>query len=108
MKQLIEILANRNFIFKHIEDIDLQALKIKSKIKIYKAVSIKKYYCSIFKIDKKSRFITKDANKLLEINESMKNHFAHNFKKSLLVISSPLCSKASKILNNEKWEIFQI
>ena len=107
MKTLIETLAKSDMIFKDMEKIDLKNLKIKTKVLIYKATSVNGDYCSIFEINKKSRFIRKDSSKLLEINESLKEHYEHNFAKSFLYISSPLCSKAQKMLEDEKWIIIK-
>lgn len=105
MKTLIESLAKQDMIFKDISKLDLKKLKIKTKVNIYQATSLNGDYCSIFKIDKKSRFITKDSLKILSINEDLKIFCEHNFAKSFLYISSPLCSKAKKVLENESWTI---
>ena len=107
MKTLIETLAKYDLIFKDMEKVDLKKLKIKTRVNIYKATSVNGDYCSIFEINKKSRFLTKDSLKLLDINESLKEHYEHNFAKSFLYISSPLCSKAKKVLEDEKWMIIK-
>ena len=107
MKILIEALAKYDMIFKDISKLDLKELKIKTKVLIYKATSVNGDYCSIFEINKKSRFLKKDSSKLLDINENMKEYYEHNFAKSFLYISSPLCSKAKEILENEKWIIIK-
>jgi hypothetical protein len=107
MKVLIESLAKYDMIFKDIDKVNLKQLKIKTKVDIYKATSVNGDYCSIFEINKKSRFLKKDSSKLLNINEDLKNHYEHNFAKSFLYISSPLCSKAKEMLENEKWIIIK-
>lgn len=107
MKTLIESLAKYDMVFKDIDKLDLKELKIKTKVNIYKATSLGGDYCSIFEINKKSRFIKKDSSKLLNINEELKNYCEHNFAKSFLYISSPLCSKAKEVLEQEKWIIIK-
>ena len=107
MKTLIETLSKHDMIFKDMNRIDLKNLKIKTKVLIYKATSVNGDYCSIFEINKKSRFIRKDSSKLLDINENLKEYYQHNFAQSFLYISSPLCSKAKKMLEDEKWTIIK-
>jgi len=108
MKQIIESLRENGYFFKNIESIDLKKINIKNKIIVYKATSIDGEYISLFHISKKSRFIKKDSSRLLEINDLLKIHYDHNFMKTILSISSPLCSKAKKVLESEKWQIIRM
>ncbi len=64
-----------------------------------------KEFYSIFIVDAKSRFIRKNANDLLELHSKLIDFQEHNFKKKELLISSPLCSKAKKFLEENKWSV---
>ncbi len=105
MKELTEYFNNKGIIFKEIKEIKTKDLNSRKKIKIYIATSIKNEYYSIFIVDSKSRFIKNNANDLIELNQRLIDFIDHNFKVKELFISSPLCSKAKKILENEKWRV---
>lgn len=69
------------------------------------ATSIQKEYYAIFIIDSKSRFIRKNAEDLMILLDNLVLFQEHNFKKKELLISSPICSKAKKLLENDKWRV---
>lgn len=69
------------------------------------ATSIQKEYYAIFIIDSKSRFIRKNAEDLMILLDNLVSFQEHNFKKKELLISSPICSKAKKLLENDKWRV---
>ena len=96
---------NRDIIFKNLEKIDIKQLKSKKKIEIYHALDIKNRYYSIFIINTKSRFLIKNANELINLQNSLVDFKNHNYKKKIALISSPLCSKAKKFLIENKWNI---
>ncbi len=53
----------------------------------------------LFYIERKSRFVTKDANDLLAIARKVCQ------KPGVLLLAAPLCSKARRILENEGWDV---
>lgn len=105
MKELTTYYTNKNVIFKDIKEILPKELGSRKKIDIYVATSIDGKYYSIFIIDSKSRFIRKNANDLIELNELLSSYVGHNFKKKELLISSPLCSKAKEFLKENAWSV---
>ena len=106
MKQIVEYFREKNIIFPSFVLVDNKAVNVKSKIKIYKAIDLKNNYCSIIHITRKSRFLQKDSIKIQEILEVLKRHFNHNFAKQFILIQAPLCSKAKKFLEENKWKVF--
>lgn len=58
-----------------------------------------------FIISRKSRFVMKDAKKLVERAELISRYYN---KRPHLIISTPLCSKAEKFLSENKIEIEKI
>ncbi|XOB62721.1 hypothetical protein ACMC56_02670 [Campylobacterota bacterium DY0563] len=105
MKELTHYYNKKDILFKEIEEIAPKDLKSRKKIKIYVATSIQKEYYAIFIIDSKSRFIRKNAEDLMLLLEDLVSFQEHNFKKKELLISSPICSKAKKLLENDKWRV---
>lgn len=59
----------------------------------------------IFVISQKSRVLIKDTVKFEEILEKVNSHLSKKFIKKIIIIDSPLCSKAKKELENLKWEV---
>ena len=106
MKELTNYFTNKDIIFKQIDQITPKELGSRKKIGIYHATSIKKEFYSIFIIDAKSRFLRKNADELMALNDILSSHLDHNFKKKVLLISSPLCSKAKAYLKENKWSVY--
>lgn len=106
MKELTNYFTNKDIIFKQIDSITPKEIGSRKKIGIYHATSIKKEFYSIFIIDAKSRFLRKNADDLMALNDTLSKHLDHNFKKKILLISSPLCSKAKAYLKENKWSVY--
>jgi len=97
---------NKNIIFKQINETMPKELNSRKKIEIYNATSVDSKYYAIFIIDAKSRFIRKNADDLMALCDKLSSHLEHNFKKKILLISSPLCSKAKAYLKENKWSVY--
>ncbi len=96
-KELVEMLRRNNIICKKLDEIKLNTRK---KIKAYLGVNLKNEYCFILKLDKKSRFLTKDIDTL---EEFMPDEINFRYKKKILILNAPICSKAKEKLND--WKI---
>jgi len=107
MKNITTFLNNKEFLFKKFNLIEPKLLGSRKKIKIYDTCDKKNNLISIFIIESKSRFLIKNAKELELLNNKLKLLQDHNFKKTLILISSPLCSKAKAYMKDElKWKIF--
>ena len=106
MKELTNYFTNKNIIFKQIDPITPKEIGSRKKIGIYHATSVKKEFYAIFIIDGKSRFLRKNADDLMILSERLSSHLDHNFKRKVLIISSPLCSKAKAYLEENKWSVY--
>ncbi len=107
MKNIVEFLSKKNHIFKRLHNIDPKLLNSRKKIEIFEGVDIKSNYTAIFKVDQKSRFVTKNAYEIEILLEKLIKLKQHNYKKKILLISSPLCSKARDYLKELKWKIYE-
>lgn len=105
MKELTNYYNNNDILFKDIKEIFPKELGSRKKIRIFTSTSIQSEYYAIFILDSKSRFIRKNANDLIQMCEELSTYVEHNFKKKELLISSPLCSKAKKFLEEQKWRV---
>ena len=106
MKDLTQYFTQKkDIIFKELKNVEPKSLGSRKKIEIFVGTSVSKEYYAIFIINSKSRFIRKNANDLLELLEKLVEYQEHNFKRKVLLISSPLCSKAKKFLEDEKWSV---
>ena len=105
MKDLTKYFLDKEILFKDIEEISPKQLGSRKKIGIYVATSISKEYYAIFIVDSKSRFIRKNAEDLVALCDKLASFKDHNFKRKELLISSPLCSKAKKSLQDQKWRV---
>ena len=98
-KDLIEFLRKKGIICKKIEKTELNT---KKKINAYLGVNIKNEYCLVLEFLKKSRFLLKDIETLNEIIKKFPMNF--RYKKKILILHSPICSKAKEKLQD--WRIF--
>lgn len=105
LKDLIHYLNEKELHFKSLEKVEPKELGSRKKIGIYDATHIDSSYYAIFIVESKSRFIRKNANDLIEMLESLKSYKDHNYKYKMLIISSPLCSKAKALLEENGWHI---
>ncbi|MFA7083256.1 MAG: hypothetical protein WC141_01855 [Arcobacteraceae bacterium] len=105
MKNLTHYFNEKGILFKEIEAIDLKNLKSRKKIEIYTAEGIDKNYYAIFIHNPKSRFIKKNAEELIELCSTLAQFKEHNFKKKILLITTPICSKAKEFLKQNSWKV---
>ena len=106
MKELTNYFTKKDIIFKQISEVTAKELGSRKKIGIYQATSVKKEFYAIFTVDAKSRFLRKNADDLMVLCETLSSHVDHNFKRKVLLISSPLCSKAKAYLKENKWSVY--
>lgn len=106
MKQLTEYLLKKDFLFRDLRTIDPLLLGVRKKIKIYSGCDLGDHFIAICIVSQKSRFVLKTALELSEIHAKLALHEGHNFKKTLLLLEAPLCSKAKILLESKKWTIY--
>ena len=105
MKKLTAYYLSKDILFKDIKSINPKEIKNRKKLDIFISTSISKEYYAIFIINAKSRFLKKNSDDLMMLCEQLKVYVDHNFRHKELLISSPLCSKAKKYLQDNKWKI---
>jgi len=102
MNELNNFLFEKNIILKEIENI---TPKTRKKIEIYLGVDLKNSYYLIIKLNKKSRFLMKDAKELLEFISKIERIKDINFKykKRVLILGGEICSKTKEFF--KEWRI---
>ncbi|WP_428026337.1 hypothetical protein [Arcobacter sp.] len=106
MKNLTNyFLEKKDIIFKDLNEVLPKELNSRKKIGIFSGTSVNKEYVAVFIYDAKSRFIRKNVDDLEEMFKALVEYKGHNFKKKFLLICSPLCSKAKKLLEENKWSV---
>lgn len=93
-------LIDKSHIKNDLKQIDPKDLGLRKKIGIFYGEAV-----LLFIISQKSRILIKDTVKIEEIEEKVKEFTKSEFKQKIIVIDSPLCSKAKKELENLKWEV---
>ncbi|MFK5881529.1 MAG: hypothetical protein QM482_04895 [Sulfurospirillum sp.] len=107
-KTIVDLLNTKNLVLHALKKVDLTLLNTRKKIQIFSGVTEKRYYISIFFIRQKSRFLKKNASEIVQLCRRLEELEKHAYKNKLLVISSPLCSKASSFLKEEGWKIVEV
>ena len=103
MKELVNVLLKKNYIYKSLKEIDKKSLGTRKKIDIYEGVDTNSYYAAIFVLVQKSRFLRKNADDLEMLLEKLKVVQDHNYKKKLLIYQMTLCSKAKEQMKEDGW-----
>jgi hypothetical protein len=106
MKEIVHLLQEKKLIFKSLTPIDIKALGSRKKINIYLGVDLKKYYASIFQIEKKSRVLQKEVNEFIELHEKLEMYNDSKINYKYIYIKAPLCSKAKKLLEERGWIVW--
>jgi len=106
MQMVVDSMRQKGKIFKKMQEIAPKELRIRNKIKIYKAVDTNGYFWAIFAVSQKSRLLMKDVHKFEEICAKLTLYCDHNFKYKIIFIDAPLCSKAQKAFTEAGWKIF--
>lgn len=95
--------AQINSLYDHIETLNLKDFGIRKKIDVFITKNSKDEDCIIFYITQKSRFLQKDADKIEEIKTIILNNIPYEITSKIILIKSPLCSKAKDKLEKSNW-----
>ncbi len=106
MKELVELLKRKGLLLKELKPVDLKSLGIKKRVEAFEGVDISNRYVLILHIKRKSRFLRKDAEDLLQIKDLIQRSLNHGFKRFIAVVEAPFCSKAKEYLQKEGWSFY--
>ena len=108
MKEVVQVLLDKKMILKKLNPVNLSLLSTRKKIKIFTGVDQNSNYISIFSVAKKSRFLQKDVQDFEELFLKLLYLQGHNFKKKILILNAPLCSKAKVLLKEYRWRLVDV
>jgi len=106
MREYVEYLQKRGLIFCSLEPFELLQIGSKKRFDVFVGVDTNGYYILLVVVKRKSRFLVKDADGVEEISQKIAAYLGHNFKKKILLIKAPLCSKAKDSLKS--WKIYAL
>lgn len=107
MKELVELLAKKRIVFKSLKAILPSQLGSRKKNDIYIGVDLKKNYCCLFVVHKKSRFITKDANEIIELTQKLEIFNESKILCRYILVNAPFCSKAKAFLEENRFRVME-
>jgi hypothetical protein len=96
MKNIVDILRKNNIVCKKLQKIKLNTRK---KINAYLGINLKNEYCVVFEINKKSRFLNKDYEDLIQFLPNIN----FRYKKKILILHFLICSKVKEKMKD--WKI---
>ena len=105
MKHTVDILTKHHIITKKLTLLDNKFLGIRKKVMLFNGVDLHASYLFIVVVSQKSRFLRKNVLEIEEILLQTKAKLGHNFKKKIILITAPLCSKAENELKEHGWRI---
>lgn len=104
MKEMLEKIC-KNRILTSLETIHPNVLHSRKKVMIFSGVDANHYYHAVFRTEQKSRFIFKHAQEIIMLEKQLALHVKHAYKFKHLIVTSDICSKASKFLKDEGWRV---
>jgi len=108
MKEVVELLAQNNIIFKTLNPLPPKAIGSKKRIDIYLGVQLNNYYTLIFSIQRKSRVLIKDVQEYQKLHQQLEEYNQSKIYKKYILLDAPLCSKAKAKLQELGWRVFLI
>ncbi len=105
MKTLTDKLREAGLIFKSLLPIAPATLGSRKRVGIYRGVDMKGYYAAVFVVEKKSRFVRKDAEAIEALFEALERYSDATIPTKYLLVTAPLCSKAEADLEKRGWHI---
>lgn len=106
MKEMLEKVF-KNKILTSLEPISPKVLDTRKKFTIFSGVDLKTFYHLIFNVEQKSRFILKNAQEFIDLEQKLELHVKHIYKYKHIVVSAPLCTKAALLLRNSGWKVYR-
>ena len=106
MKQLVEYLQQKGIIFKSLKPIAPKEIGSRKKVGLYIGVDLKGYYALVIELEKKSRFLQKDAKEMIDLHQRVQKYIDATIKSRYIIIKAPLCSKAKALLIEDGWRVF--
>lgn len=101
-----ELLVKYEILLKNFRTIETGNFTKKRSLSIFFGVDLSQFRTLLYLRDAKSRFVSKDAISLIEIDKKVQSSENKIVKKKILFLSSALCSKAAKILNENGFMIY--
>lgn len=105
MKYIIDYFAKKGKVFKSLVKIENSKLKIRKKIEIFCGTDVNGNYHALYLLEQKSRFLLKDTQALLDIDQKVQDFMGHNFRYRHFLRSMQTCSKSKELLQRRGWKI---
>jgi len=105
LKEIVELLIQNRIVLKSLEEIDKTVLGTKKKVRIFGGINEKGYYCVIFRIEQKSRILTKQIAEYIELEQKLETIKNHAYRYKYFIFEAPICSKAVKYIKDNNWKI---
>ena len=105
MKHTVDILRAHDIVIPKLTPLNNKDLGIRKKVTLYKGVDVNASYVLIIRVFQKSRFLRKNVLEIETILRQTKAKLGHNFKKKIILIQAPLCSKAEFELKEHGWRV---
>lgn len=96
---IYELLNSENILLPKLGALDISALSKKRTIKAWLGVDMKDFYTLVIIRNAKARLLSKEALELEQLRQNICAQQGHAIKKMILFYSSPACSKAIALLN---------
>lgn len=105
MKQVVDALIKKSFLFKSLEPLDPKELGTRKRLKIFHGIDEQDRYVCVFVLSQSSRILSKDVIVYDEIAQKLQTYLGHRIKQRFMFFVAPLCSKARANLE-KNWRLF--
>jgi len=106
MKEVLEPLQAKGYLFKRFEPFDLKEIGSRKRIAVYHGVDTQNRYTLVFAVKRKSRVLSREAREWLALKAKIEAHYGYPIRQAIALVDAPLCSRAKALLESEGWRIF--
>jgi len=108
MGEIVDTLATNGIVCKKIASIDNAQLQSRKKIACFLGVDATSHYVGLWRRFSNSRLVMKEAEEFFDLQKRLEDVRAHRVLKNILIVQSPVCSKALHVMKQKGWKVVNV
>jgi len=109
VKKIVDALYQNGIVLRDLEHVNLRdELNSRKKIDIYLGRNFQNSYVVVLDITKKSRILQKEAKEIMDLVSKLEFLREIKIKKRYIYLKAPICSKAKRLFENQKYRFLNL
>lgn len=106
--EIVDILIEKSIVCKQLTLVENKKLDTRKNIACFLGVDTKTNYIGVWRRFSKSRFLVKEFEEFIILKERLEALGSHRVLKNLLIVDSPICSKALHVMDKKGWKVHNV